>query len=113
MTGALSSRLLEQFGAYWMFAGDELEEAMQPRDQRSAGRRSLRGLRGGADGVDLVDVKGLEKFASAWVVAVEGCHADAGASRDFSHRHFGVRIGKGRAGRGEDLGPNLAGSPPR
>jgi hypothetical protein len=94
--------VLEQFGSDVVLARDEGEEAVQPGGEHLA-RRPAAGARGVADRVDLVGVEGLEELAASGEVAVQGGHADSGASRDLGHRYLGLRVGERRTGGREDL----------
>src|SRR6516225_10641960 len=80
--GVAAVGVLEQLRGDVTLACEEGEELVQPGEEARAG--SLGGL---ADGVDLVGIEGLKELAPAGEVAVEGCHANVGASRDLGHRH--------------------------
>ena len=87
----------------WRLLGAEGEEPVQPSHQSRSGRLAVDGHGGLTDGIDLVGVEGLEEFLASGEVAVQGRHADSGASRDLGHRHLSIRIGERGARGGEDL----------
>ena len=96
-------RVRKQLGGDVVLAVGEREEPLQPGHEQTAGCLRPKGLGGLAHGVDLVGVEGLEELSAAGEVAVEGRHADAGASRDLGHRHLSLSIRERRAGGREDL----------
>ena len=95
--------VLEQLGGDVTLACEEGEELAQPGDEARAGRLPVWSIGGLADGVDLLGVQGLEKLTPTREVAVEGRHADTGASRDLGHRHLSIGIRERGARDRDDL----------
>ena len=87
----------------WRLLVEKAKNRCSQAVEHRARRLAVDGLGGLADGVDLVGVEGLEELSASGEVAVQGRHADPGASRDLGHRHLSVRIGERGAGGREDL----------
>jgi len=77
--------VLEQLRGDVTLAREEDEELAQPADETRDRRLRAWSLGGLADGVGFLGVQSLEELTPTRKVAVEGRHADSGASRDLRH----------------------------